>query len=150
MAPGGAQRSPQADLGSTFEDRDDHDVGDTYRSHQQCDGPQAQEQAMASGRGVGLCRQRRGRLADVDLVGCLGVGRTRQEIVDGTDLVVLGADVDGGGVAVEIEVLLDPGIADQGGGVDRGVSAVGKAAREGLASRFAIAIGADCQMPILC
>ena len=118
VAPGGAEGAAQADLGAAFEDGDDHDVGDADRADQEGDGAEAEEQAVEGAFGVGLGDQGGGGLADVDLVGVLGVGGGGEEVVDGVDPVVLGAEVDGGGVAVEAQVLLCRGVADQDGGVD--------------------------------
>src|SRR6202011_2064696 len=61
-----------------------------------------------------------GGVAHVNVAGVLRVGGGGQEVVDGSDAVVLGAEVDGGGVPVEAQVSLCRGVADQDGGVDRG------------------------------
>ena len=70
-----------------------------------------------------------GGLGDVDLARVLGVGGGGEDVVDGVDLVGLGADVDlgrvaDGGAAVEdacvVEVGLGGGEADQDGVVDLG------------------------------
>ena len=117
---GGAERAAQPDLGAAFEDGDDHDVGDADGSDEEGDGAEAEEQAVEGAVGVGLGDECRGGLADVDRAGVLGVGGRGEEVVDSVDLVVLGAEVDGGGVAVEAQVLLRRGVADQDGGVDGG------------------------------
>ncbi len=69
MASGGAQRAAQADLGAAFEDRDDHDVGDAYRTDKQRDGTETQEQAVERALRVGPGDQSSRGLAHVDLVG---------------------------------------------------------------------------------
>ena len=120
MAFGGAEGAAQADLGAAFEDGDDHDVGDADRADEQGDGAEAEEQAVERALGVGLGDQGVGGLADVDLAGVLRVGGRGEQVVDGVDPVGLGAEVDGGGVAVEAEVFLGRGEADEDGGVDVG------------------------------
>jgi hypothetical protein len=43
---GRAEGAAQADLGAALEDGDDHDVGDPDAADEQCDGSQAEEQAI--------------------------------------------------------------------------------------------------------
>src|SRR5215468_6384812 len=118
VAPGGAQRAAQPDFGAAFEDGDDHDVGHADGADQQRDRAEAEEQAVEGGFGVGLGGQGGGGLGDGDLGGVFGVGGGRQQRLDGGDLVGLGAQVDGGGVPVEVQVALRGGEPDQHGGVN--------------------------------
>ena len=113
-----ARRSPISERRSRT--RDDHDVGDADRADQEGDGAEAEEQAVERALGVGLGDEGVGGLADVDPAGVLRVGGGGEEVVDGVDPVVLGAEVDGRGVAVEAQVFLGGGVADQDGGVDGG------------------------------
>ena len=46
VAPGGAERSSQADLGTSFEDRDDHDIGDADAADEEGDGTETDEQPV--------------------------------------------------------------------------------------------------------
>jgi hypothetical protein len=101
VASGGTESAAQADLGTAFEYGDDHEVGDADRADEESDGAEAE----ASASGVGLRDQRGGGSADRDLVGVLGVGGVGKEVIDGVDPVVLGADVDGGEVPVEAQIL---------------------------------------------
>ena len=106
LAFGRAERAAQADLRAAFEHADDHDVGDADRADEERDRAEAEEQAVEGAFGVGFGDERVGRLGDVDLAGVLGVGGGGEHVVDGVDLVGLGADVDLGrvadrGVAVE-------------------------------------------------
>ena len=64
--------------------------------------------------------ERGGGLADVDLVGCFGVGGRGEHGLDGGGLAGDAADVDRGRVAVEAEVGLGGGEADEHGAVDLG------------------------------
>src|SRR5262249_30729182 len=73
MAFGGAQGAPQSDLRAALEDGDDHDVGDSDCADQEGDGAEAEEQAVEGALGVGLGDEGGGGLADVHLVGALGV-----------------------------------------------------------------------------
>ena len=75
--------------------------GDADRADQEGDGAEAEEQAVQRALGVGLGDQGVGGLADVDLAGILRVCGGGEEVVDGDNAVVLGAEVDGGGVTVE-------------------------------------------------
>ena len=101
VAFGGAEGAAQSDLGSPFENRDDHDVGHPDRPHKQRNGAETQEEAVEGALGVGLGDKSGRRLGDVDLVGVLRVGGGGEEVVDGVDVAGLGAHVDGGGMAVE-------------------------------------------------
>ena len=53
-------------------------------------------------------------------LGFCGLAVAAEEVVDGVDLAGLGAHVDGGGMAVEAEVVLGGGEADEDRGVDVG------------------------------
>jgi hypothetical protein len=79
VALGGAEGAAQADFGASFEDGDDHDVGDSAGADEEGDG--AEEQGVERGLGVGLGGQRGRRPGDVDLLRVLGVGLRRQEVV---------------------------------------------------------------------
>ncbi len=45
VAPGGAERATQADLATSLQHRDHHDVRDADRAHEQGDGAEAEEEA---------------------------------------------------------------------------------------------------------
>src|SRR5437660_12854371 len=74
VALGGTQRPAQPDLGAALKHRDDHDVGHADGADEQGHGPEAEEEAVEGGLGVGLGDQGGGGLAHVDLVGSLGIG----------------------------------------------------------------------------
>ena len=118
MAPGGPEGSAQADLGASFEDRDDHDVGHPHRSYKERDGAEAQEETVECALGVGLGDESRRRLGDVHLAGVLRIGGGAEQAVDRVDVAGLGAHVDGGGVSVEAEIALGGREPDQDRGVD--------------------------------
>ena len=115
---GGAKGAAQSDLGATFEDGDDHDVGDADRADQEGDGAQAKEQAVEGTLSFSLGDECGRWLADVHLVGVLRVGGSGEKVVDRRYLAVLGAKVDRGGMPVEAQVLLRCGVANQYGRVD--------------------------------
>ena len=79
---GGAQGAAQPDLGSSFEDGDDHDVGHPDRADEQGDGAEAEEEVVEGALGVGLGHQRGGGLGHVDFAGVLRVGGRGQEVLD--------------------------------------------------------------------
>ena len=118
VAFGGAERAAEADLGAAFEHRDDHDVGDADGADEQGDGAEPEEEAVEGALGVGAGAERGRGLADVDLVGCFGVGGRGEHGLDGGRLAGDAADVDRGRVAVEAEVFLGGGVADEHGAVD--------------------------------
>ena len=120
VAFGGAERAPQSDLGSSFEDGDDHDVGHPDRPDQERHRAETQEEVVEGALGVGLGDKGGRRLGHVDLAGVLRVGGGGQQVVDRVDLAGLGAHVDGRGMAVEAEVVLGGGEADEDRGVDVG------------------------------
>ena len=127
LPAGGAQRPAQPDLGAPFEHGDDHDVGDADGADQQGDGAEAEEQGVEGALGVGLGGERGRGLGHVGLAGALGAGLAGEEVVDagGDGGCAGGADVDLGGVAVEVQVVLGGGEADEDGGVDLGGVGVG-------------------------
>ena len=120
VASGGPEGAAQPDLGSAFEDRDDHDVGHPDRSDEEGDGAETQEEAVEGALGVGLGDEGGRGLGDVDLAWVLRVGGGGEQVVDGVDLAGLGAHVDGGGVTVEAQVVLGGREADEDRGVDFG------------------------------
>src|SRR5712691_1752440 len=120
LAFGSAEGAAKADLGATFEDADQHDVADPDRADQQRDCAEAEEEAVEGALCGGAGGERGGGLADVDLVGCFGVGGGGKHGLDGGDLACLRADVDGGRMVVEGEVALGGRKADQDGAVDFG------------------------------
>src|SRR2546428_9020621 len=95
-------------------------MGDAAHADKEGNGAEAEEQAVEGTLGVGLSDEGGGGLADVDPAGVLWVGGGGQEVIDRVDPVVLGPQVDGGGMPVEAQVLLCRGVANQGGGVDCG------------------------------
>src|SRR5580658_1960680 len=128
LAAGGAQCPAQSDLMAAVEHRDDHDVGHPDRADQQRDRAQAEEQGVERALGVGLGGERVRGLGDGDLAGVFRVGLRAEQAVDGggDSLVVRdGADVDLRRVAVEVQVLLSRGEADQDRRVDLGGIGVG-------------------------
>ena len=82
--------------------------------------PSPRKRPLSAPCGVGACGEDGRGLADVDLVGRLGVGGRREHALDGGDLAGLAADVDRGRVIVEAEVGLGGGEADEHGAVDLG------------------------------
>jgi PD-(D/E)XK nuclease superfamily len=111
--------SAQSDLGTSFEDRDDHDVGHPDGTDEEGDGTEAQEEIVEGTLGVGLGNKSGRGLANVDLVGGLWVGGCRKHGMDCVYLICQGTHVDGGGVAVKAEVSLGGGEPNQHGAVDR-------------------------------
>ena len=77
VAFGGAEGAAQPDLGASFEDRDDHDVGHPDRSDEEGHGAEAQEEAVEGALGVGLGDEGGRGLGDVDLAGVLAGWRWR-------------------------------------------------------------------------
>src|SRR5262249_53861175 len=120
VAFGSAQRAAQPDLGAAFEDGDDHDVGHPDGADEQRDRAEAEEQAVEGAFGVGLGDEGGGWLGDGDLAGVFRVGGGREQGLDGGDLAGVGAQVDGGGVPVEVQVVLGGGEPDQDRGVEVG------------------------------
>ena len=93
------------------------------RADQQRDRAQAEEQGVERALGVGLGGERVRGLGDADLARVFRAGLRAEQAVDvgGDGLVVWGrADVDLRGVAVEAEIVLGGGEADQDRGVDLG------------------------------
>ena len=121
MAAGGAEGSAQSDLRTPFQDGDDHDVGDADAADQQGDGAEAEEQAAVGALGGDLGREDVGGedvpSRSVGLAGLTVAGSTAATAVTwlGT-----AADVQLGGMAIEGEVLLGDGEADEGHGVQLG------------------------------
>ena len=58
MGSGSSEGTPKANLGSAFKHRDDHDIGDSYRTHQKRDGSQTQEQGVECALGCGARNER--------------------------------------------------------------------------------------------
>ena len=81
LAPGGAQRPAQPDLGAALEHGDDHDVGHPDRADQQRDRAEAEEQGVERAAGVGLGGERGRGLGDVDLAGVFRVGLRAEQAV---------------------------------------------------------------------
>jgi hypothetical protein len=120
VALGGTQGPAEPDLAAAFEDGDDHDVGHPDGADEQGNRAQAKEKDVERALGGGLGGQRGRGLGDVDLGGVFRVGLGGEQVVDGPDLAVSGAQVDGGGMPVEPKVFLGSGVADQDRGVDLG------------------------------
>ena len=104
LPAGRAERAAQPDLRAAFQHGDDHDVRDADGAHQQGHGAESEEEAVEGALGVGARGERGGRLADVDFVGRFRVRGGGEHRLDGRDLAVLGAHVDGVGVPVELQV----------------------------------------------
>jgi len=66
---GGPERAPEPDLGAAFENRDDHDVGDSHRADQERDRAEAQEQPVEGALGLGPGDERVRRPAEGDVAG---------------------------------------------------------------------------------
>ena len=130
LALGRAEGAAEADLRAAFQHRDDHDVGDADGADDQRHDPEPEEEAVErSGRG-GAGGERVGGLADVDLVGCLGVGGRREQRLHRGDVVGVRAHVDRArraGLLLALdeadvaEVPLGGRVADQGAVVDVGL-----------------------------
>ena len=124
-----AEGAAQADLRAAFEHRDDHDVGDADGAHDQGHDAEPEEEAVERpGRG-GAGGEHVGGLADVDLVGCLGVGGRREQRLHRGLVAGGGAHVDrarraglllAADDADVAEVPLGGRVADEGAGVDVG------------------------------
>ena len=93
MAPGGSERPTQPDLGAPFEDRNHHDAGDPNAADEQRDRAEPEEQRGERALGASLGLERVGGPADLDLFGMLWVRGRRDEVPDGTEPRVVGADV---------------------------------------------------------
>jgi hypothetical protein len=122
LAPGGAERPPQPDLRPALQHRDDHDVRHPDRTCQQGDRSEAQEQPVQRALGIGAGGERGRRLAHVDLVGILGIGRLGQHGLHRGDLAGLGAHVDRGGWTDGLARIDDPGVVEvalRGGKADK-------------------------------
>ena len=120
MPLGGAERAAQSDLGAALEDADEHDVGDADGADEQRDGAEAEEETVERALRVGAGGERGGGLADVDLVRRFGVGGGAEHRLDGRRLARHRADVDRRRMAVEAEVALRGGEADEDARVDLG------------------------------
>ena len=125
-----AEGATEADLRAAFQHRDDHDVGDADGTHDQRHDPEPEEEAVERPRRGGPGGEHVGRLADVDLVGCLGVGGRREQRLHRGDVVGVRAHVDGArraGLLLALdeadvaEVPLGGRIADQRAVVDVGL-----------------------------
>ena len=117
---GGAQRPAQPDLRAALEDRDDHRVGDADAADEQRHRAEAQEQAGQRVVGLGARGERVRRPADVDLLGVLGVGRRREQVVDARDDRRVGAQVHGARRSLGAELAHRRVVADQGRAVELG------------------------------
>src|SRR5262249_60681717 len=104
LPPGRAEGAPEADLGAAFQDRDDHDVGDSDAPHQQGHRAEAEEQAVERAFGRGPGDQGRRGAADLDVAGGFGVGGGGEDLLDGGGLVGGRGDGGGGGVPIEAGV----------------------------------------------
>ena len=120
MAAAGAQGSAQADLRTAFEDGDDHDVGDADPADQQGDRTQGEEKAVVGAFGGHFGLEDVGGMTRVDSGRVGRVDGGAQHGCDGVDLAGHGPQVDLARVAVESEVLLGDGEADEGHAVHLG------------------------------
>src|SRR5262245_7004257 len=120
LPPGRAEGAAEADLGPSFQDGDDHDVGDSYAPDKQGDRAEAEEQAVERALGRGAGDQRGRGAADLDAARGFWVGGGGENLLDGGDLVGGRAHVDGGRMPIETEVLVRGGEPDQRRGVDLG------------------------------
>src|SRR5258708_31647864 len=74
LALRGTEGGTAADLRAAFQNRDDHDVGDTDGTHDQCHHPKPEEEAVERPRSSSARGEHVGWLAYVHLVRCLGIG----------------------------------------------------------------------------
>jgi len=99
QAFGGAEGAAQSDLGTSFEDGDDHDIGDTNCTDEEGYGAETEEEVVEGSLCVGPGHEGLEWLADVDLARSIWVCRGCMERLDGVVAVGLGAHVDGGGTS---------------------------------------------------
>jgi hypothetical protein len=66
----GAEGTAQADLGASFEDGDDHDVGDAAAADSQGHDADGKQQVFKRGGGVRTCGEGVGRVGDRDVLRC--------------------------------------------------------------------------------
>ena len=112
------RRSPISERRSRT--RDEHDVADADGADEQRHRAEPEEEAVERALRLGARGERGGGLADVDLVRRFRVGGGGEDRLDRGRLARDAADVDRGRVAVEAEVALGRGEADEDGGVDLG------------------------------